>query len=246
MHTEQSSKIAQLAAQSRGLIRGARTAVLSTLMASSQAPFGSLVLCATGPDGAPVLLLSKLAVHTLNLEHDPRACLLYDATGALQAPLTGARLSLMGAIRPIPPDSLKFDKNRFLARHPSAATYADFADFGFYRMQPDRGHLVAGFGQIGWVEAADLLLKSDVWDGLAPAEADILAHMNSDHADSIALYAQKLLGQPPGPWRMSGCDPEGCDLEMQGAFVRLAFGALVQSPARARQELVRLSQLARG
>lgn len=225
-------------------MRGARTAVLSTVLPGDGAPYGSLVLSATCPDGAPLLLLSRLAVHTGNLLHDPRASLLYDATGALEEPLTGARLSLVGAIQPVAANSMAICRTRFLARHPSAAAYADFADFSFYRLQPDRAHLVAGFGQIGWIEGANLLLSLDQWHEIAQAEPGILAHMNKDHPDSIALYAHKLLGQVPGPWRMAGCDPEGCDLALAGAFVRLPFDTMACTAGQIRQELVRLSHLA--
>lgn len=244
MQSEITPNTSQFAAQARAHMRGARTAVLSTILDGNGSPYGSLVLGATCPDGAPILLLSRLAVHTGNLLRDPRASLLYDATGALEDPLTGARLSLVGAIRPVAVDSAALCRSRFLARHPSAAAYADFADFSFYRLQPDRAHLVAGFGQISWIEGADLLLRQDQWTGIAEAETGILAHMNKDHPDSIALYAEKLLGQAPGPWRMAGCDPEGCDLALAGAFVRLPFDAMACTAGQMRQELVRLSHLA--
>ncbi len=245
MQSKTASNTSDLSAQARALVRGARTAVLSTLLAGNGAPYGSLILSATYPDGAPLLLLSKLAVHTGNLLHDPRASLLYDATGALENPLTGARLSLVGAIQPVPAESMAICRTRFLARHPSAAAYADFADFSFYRLQPDRAHLVAGFGQINWIEGADLLLSRGQWAHIAEAETDILAHMNKDHHDSVALYAENLLGQTPGPWRMTGCDPEGCDLALAGTLVRLPFAAMACTAEQARQELVRLSHLAR-
>ncbi len=159
MQGEPSSKITQLAQQARNLIQESRTAALSTLMPDNAGPYGSLVICATFPDGAPMLLLSSLAVHTANLMRDPRACLLYDATHAHTDPLTGARLSLIGSISRVPEPELELCRNRFLARHPDAAAYASFGDFRFYRLQPDRAHLVAGFGQILWIEAADLLSR---------------------------------------------------------------------------------------
>ena len=245
MQSRTASNTSDFSAQARALVRGARTVVLSTLLAGNGAPYGSLVLSATCPDGAPLLLLSKLAVHTQNLLQDLRASLLYDATGALDDPLTGARLSLVGSIQPVPADSRTICRTRFLARHPSAAAYADFADFSFYRLQPDRAHLVAGFGQINWIEGADLLLSRDQWAHIAEAETGILAHMNKDHHDSVALYAENLLGQAPGPWRMTGCDPEGCDLALAGTLVRLPFAAMACTAGQVRQELVRLSHLAR-
>ncbi|MGK2873005.1 MAG: HugZ family protein [Alphaproteobacteria bacterium] len=245
MSVETPSDNSQRAANARALVRGARTAALSTLLANDGAPYGSMVLSATCPDASPVLLLSKLAVHTQNLLHDPRATLLYDAASSLNDPLTGARLSLVGCIRPIPAEATTACRTRFLARHPSAAAYVDFADFSFYRLAPDRAHLVAGFGQINWIEGADMLLSQEQWAALAEAESDILAHMNCDHADSVALYAHKLLGQAAGPWRMVGCDPEGCDLELAGTLARLPFTAMICTPGQVRQELVRFSQLAR-
>ncbi|MEQ1888965.1 MAG: DUF2470 domain-containing protein [Alphaproteobacteria bacterium] len=246
MQAEPIPEIKQRAVIARSLIRGARTAVLSTIMAGDGAPYGSLVLSATHPDAAPLLLLSGLAVHTQNLAGDPRVSLLYDGTGALEDPLTGARLSLAGSIQSVPDGELALCRARFLARHPGAAAYVDFADFSFYQVQPDRAHLVAGFGRINWIEAADLLLAPEQWVTLAGAEADILSHMKNDHSASIALYAEKLLAQPAGPWRMTGCDPEGCDLALGGTCLRLPFDAMAQTAGQVRHELAALSRRARG
>ena len=46
------------------LLREARSGALATLMQDSGDPYCSLVNVATTVDGAPVLLLSKLALHT--------------------------------------------------------------------------------------------------------------------------------------------------------------------------------------
>lgn len=245
MRSETSPEPAPIAAQARALMRGARTAVLGTLMADGGAPYGSLVLSATCPDATPLLLLSGLAAHTRNLTADARASLLYDATAGLDDPLTGARLSLVGTIAPVPPDAAPVCRARFLARFPASEAYAGFADFGFYFFRPDRAHLVAGFGQIHWLEGEDILLPPSQYAELAAAEAGILTHMNQDHADSISLYAERLLGLAPGPWRMAGCDSEGCDLELAGKIARLPFANQIISPDQARRELVGLSHLAR-
>lgn len=238
-----------LAAEARALMRGARTAALSTILSPDQSggggPYGSLALSATCPDATPILLLSRLAVHTGNLAHDPRASLLYDAGAGLEDPLTGARLTLTGRIQATAASDIAADKARFLARHPGAAAYADFADFAFYRLLPERAHFVAGFGRINWIAAADLLLPEDQWAALAALEADILAHMNEDHAGSLALYAEKLLGQASGPWRVAGIDPEGCDLRLGSTCVRLPFVQTIRTADQARFELARLARLAR-
>ena len=127
------------------LIRTALKASLATLDRATGHPYASLILVATEPDGAPVFLISRLALHTRNLEKDPRASLLIDGTGGLGDPLTGGRLTLMGEARPsASPTALR----RFLARHPSAEGYAGFADFSIYALEVASGHYIGGFGRI--------------------------------------------------------------------------------------------------
>lgn len=237
-----------LAAQARLLMRGARCAVLSTVLGPNDktpgAPFGSLVLSAAHPDATPVLLLSRLAAHTRNLAHDPRAALLYENTPNMQNPLMGARLSLLGEIAQTPKAEIPLDRQRFLARHPAAADYADFADFNFYRLIPQRALLVAGFGRIDWLEGADLRLRKGQWEELAGAEPGIISHMNTDHKPAILHYAQHLLGQAAGDWSMTGIDTEGCDLALDGRMARLSFAKPALTAHAARTELVRLARRA--
>jgi hypothetical protein len=136
----------------RALMRGQATAALGTLM--DGAPYASLVLVAFDADGSPLLLLSRLAQHTKNLLADPRVSLLFDGTAGLDDPLTGPRLTVLGSAAACPDtDALQ----RYLARHPSAAAYAGFSDFGLYRVTIARGQLVAGFGRIAWIEAEALV-----------------------------------------------------------------------------------------
>jgi heme iron utilization protein len=80
---------------------------------------------------------------------------------------------------------------------------------------------------------------------LALAEADIVAHMNQDHAEAVGLYAGHLLGLAGAGWRMTGIDPEGIDLRRDGEVARLDFDAPVLTPAAARRTLVALAEAAR-
>jgi putative heme iron utilization protein len=230
----------------RGLVRGADHATLATLgVAGGPAagePYASLVLVACLPDATPVLLISRLADHTRNLEADPRVSLMFDGTAGLDEKLTGARVSVQGvARRSAAPEC----RARFLARHPGAARYADFGDFGFFAVEMRAAHLVAGFGRIHWLEAG--ALRDDAADaaGLVAAEAEIVAHMNADHADAVALYATRLLGRGGEGWRMTGVDPEGADLRRGGEVARLAFARRATTAESARAELVRLVTAAR-
>ncbi|MBI3452031.1 MAG: DUF2470 domain-containing protein [Rhodospirillales bacterium] len=230
----------------RKLMRGLDRAYLATAMRSGAldagAPYASLVLVAIDHDASPILLISTLADHTRNLAEDDRVSLLFDGTLGLAEPLTGPRVSLQGrAAKTAEPRH----RARFLARHPGAAMYADFKDFAFYRVDIARAHLVAGFGRIHWIERDDVRFAAIDPTVLADAEADIVAHMNDDHADAVQLYAAKLLGRDSGEWRMTGVDPEGADLRRGGEVARLAFGHPVRDAEGARAELVRLVKQAR-
>ncbi|MFC3675182.1 HugZ family pyridoxamine 5'-phosphate oxidase [Ferrovibrio xuzhouensis] len=230
------------ARQARAVARACRTATLATSLAG--APYASLVLVAFDLDGAPLLLISRLADHTKNILADGRVSLLCDGTAGFAEPLTGPRASLQG--RAEKTDDPRH-RARFLARQPSAEMYAGFGDFGFYRIAVERTHLVAGFGRIHWFD--DYMLDGD-WTALAEAEPEILQHMNADHADAVQLYAARLLGRAGDGWRLCGIDPEGCDLirgdgDQGRELARLGFARPVADAATARAELVRLVQQAR-
>jgi len=223
----------------RRLIRGRDHGALATLLEGQ--PYVSLVAIACDHDAAPLLLLSDLAQHTKNLLVDRRVSLLFEATAGYPDPLAGPRLSVLGhAERCDDPRAAA----RFAARHPSSAQYAGFGDFHLYRVAVQRGHLVAGFGRITWIEGGELRFAGDA-SVLAAAEAEIVAHMNRDHADAIALYAERLLPRPGAGWRMTGIDPEGLDLRRDGETARVDFAAPVLTPAAARHTLVALAEKAR-
>jgi putative heme iron utilization protein len=211
----------------RRLARSVDRAALATTLADGR-PYASLVLLAWDFDGAPLLLLSDLAEHSRNLARDPRQALLIDGTGGLADPLTGPRASLIGKAAPVGHDRLLA---RFLARHPSAETYAGFADFKLYRVTLERAHFVAGFGRIRWIEGKELRLVGDC-DGLARAEAALLAELNGEDGSK----AEKLLGRGPG-WRLTGLDPEGADLRRKGETARIEFAAPVWDAASLRDAL---------
>jgi putative heme iron utilization protein len=121
--------------------------------------------------------------------------------------------------------------------------YVGFKDFHFYRVAVERAHLVAGFGKIRWLSAAEL--NAVPANGLADAEEGIVSHMNEDHGDAVQLYAGKLLGLDGNDWRMTGIDAEGIDLRRNGQVARLAFEAPLIAASEARKVLVALVGKAR-
>jgi putative heme iron utilization protein len=229
----------------KSLIRSAKQGALATLMASGGDPYCSLVNVATAADSSPLLLISSLAVHTKNLRADPRVSLMLDERRPGD-PLEGARVMIAGRAEIITePAALKPARRRYLARHPAAAQFVDFPDFAFFRIAVREVHLVAGFGRIHTLEGAKVLTEvgdaAEVLDG----EEGAVAHMNEDHMDANALYATKLLGAADGAWRITGLDPEGADLALGDASLRLPFPERVTTMMDLQKSLVKLAGVAR-
>ncbi|HML91389.1 DUF2470 domain-containing protein [Methyloceanibacter sp.] len=238
-----------IAAEARKLIRESFKASLATLDSPDGAPYASLVTLATDAAGAPLFLISTLARHTRNLVHDPRAAILIDGTdggsGRGGDPLQGARLTLSGrAEKTDDPAAAR----RFLARQAQAGFYADFPDFSYWTLRVEGAHFIGGFGRIVDLAPEDLLIPLAGADEVLAAEGGIVAHMNEDHADALALYAQAFGGEaadPASQWTMTGLDPEGCDLLRGTAGLRIPFATRVLTSHDARKELIRLVDDAR-
>jgi heme iron utilization protein len=232
----------EVATDARALVRRAFKGTLGSLDAGNSYPYASLITLATDASGAPIFLISKLARHTANLAKDARASIMIDETGALADPLQGARLTLWGHAEPASGEEVR---RRFLARHPEARVYVDFPDFAFWRLKVEGAHYIGGFGRIFDLGPGDLLLKLAGAEALLEAEPEIVEHMNEDHADALELYATALGEAQPGPWRMTGIDPEGFDIVLKGTARRIAFAQQITTPTEARTELVRLAAEAR-
>jgi heme oxygenase (biliverdin-IX-beta and delta-forming) len=230
---------ARLAAKK--LLREGRSGALATLMAGSGDPYCSLVNLATAPDGAPLLLLSTLALHTKNILADARISLMLDERKDGD-PLEGARVMLMGTAAATDDAGVR---TAYLRRHPEAEMFAGFGDFAFYRMQIGGAHLVAGFGRIVDLSAQDVLTDVSDAQALTAAEGEAIAHMNADHAEACRLYATKLLGGPDGDWTCTGIDPEGLELQQGRLALRLAFPQRVNAPGPLRAVLKDLAAKAR-
>ena len=233
-------------ALAKTLLRATRAGTLATLDRNSGHPFASLVNVATDVDGSPLILVSKLATHTANLEADGRASLLLAETGKGDA-LAHPRLTVLGAFAQV--DRQAADepriRRRFLTRHPKSELYVGFGDFAFWRMTVVSAHLNGGFARAADLAAADL--RTDVSDAgaLIEAEEGAVAHMNTDHAEALRLYATRLLGAPGGDWRCSGIDPDGLDLQQGQSALRLPFAQRITEPGALRAALKQLADKAR-
>src|ERR1700704_1460273 len=216
-------------ALARSLLRRSRQGALATLMAGSGDPYCSLVNVASHPDGAPILLISRLALHTQNILGDSRVSLMLDER-AEGDPLEGSRLMLAGRAEEADSDDVAILRRRYLNAHPSAEAFVDFGDFSFFRIRPAGAHLVAGFGRIVDLRPEQFLTETSDAGALLEAEQGAIEHMNADHRDAMNLYATRLLGAEPADWRCTGCDPDGIDMQAGAITLRLDFPERVTGP----------------
>jgi putative heme iron utilization protein len=228
----------------RSLLRRSRQGALATLRADSGDPYCSLVNVASHGDGSPILLISRLALHTQNILSDSRVSLMLDER-AQGDPLEGSRIMLAGRAEQASGDAVASLRRRYLSAHPSAEAFVDFKDFSFFRIRPAGAHLVAGFGRIVDLKPEQFLTGMSDAGALLEAEQGAIEHMNADHRDAMNLYATKLLGAEPADWSCTGCDPDGIDMQAGSTTLRLDFPERVTGPGDLRKMLVRLAAEAR-
>ena len=228
----------------KSLLRRSRQGALATLMAGSGDPYCSLVNVASACDSSPILLISRLALHTRNILSDPRVSLMLDER-VEGDPLEGARIMLAGTAEEAGDADRENLRRRYLNAHPSAEVFVDFKDFSFFRIKPSGAHLVAGFGRIVDLAPERLLTDISGADALLEAEEGAIEHMNADHRDAMNLYATRLLGADEADWRCTGCDPDGMDMQAGAATLRLDFPQRIVTPAALRQMLKQLAEQAR-
>src|SRR4051812_9835908 len=144
------------AERARTLLHLSRTGSLSTLSRKQAGfPFGSVMPYGLDDHGRPTFLISTMAMHTQNLQADPRASLLVTAPDAATDPLGAARVTLVGTAAPIPQQEVGEARAGYLDRYANAKYWVDFEDFSFYRLDVVDVYYVGGFGVMGWVAAAE-------------------------------------------------------------------------------------------
>ncbi len=165
------------------------------------------------------------------------------AKGGRGDPLAHPRLTLVGTAARVDEPLVRM---RFLRRNPKAELYVDFPDFSFWRVLVRNVHLNGGFARAADFSARELLIDMQNSESLIAAENDILDHMNLDHTDTVARYAQHFGAATPGPWRASGIDPEGLDLVCGDNCLRILFPQPVETATQAHAVLVDMARQARG
>jgi putative heme iron utilization protein len=174
-------------------------------------PFGSVVPYCLDAEGRPLILISRIAQHTRNLQQDARCSLLVGERGADDVQSAG-RLTLLADARQLEdPAEIEAAASRYFEYFPDARDYHKTHDFDFWRLQPVRARYIGGFGAI------------------------------HEHGSAIAHYValNQLPGTPPA--RMAGIDAEGFHLRIGARLYWLAFEQPCSTPGEVRQALVALA-----
>jgi hypothetical protein len=232
----------------RTLLHAGRIGSLSTLSRKQPGfPFGSLMPYGLDSQGRPIFLISTMAMHTQNLQADPRASLFVTDPDSSGDALGSARVTLVGRATRIPESELADARTVYLACYPDSKYWVDFDDFFFYRLEVLDVYYVGGFGVMGWVAAADYALAQS--DPLAEHKRDILQHMNADHKDALVLLAKRFAGIEAQEAEMTSVDRLGFHLRLKTVDgmkgTRIAFSREVRDTAQTREVFVEMVRQAR-
>ncbi|MBI4560801.1 MAG: DUF2470 domain-containing protein [Candidatus Rokubacteria bacterium] len=236
------------AESARTLVYLGRTGMLSTLSAKHPGhPFGSLMPYALDERGRPLFLMSTLAMHTQNLQVDRRASLFVIQPGWTGDPLAAGRVTLVGEVCRLPEADGPEVREAYLSRHPNAAYWIDFKDFGFYRLEVADVYYVGGFAAMDWVSVEEYLAARP--DPLADAAAAIIEHMNRDHPDALVTFARVLAGASADAASLVSVDRLGFKLRIKSGqglhSARIAFPREVTTAEESRAVFVEMVCAAR-
>ena len=210
-------------------------------------PFGSVMPYALDASGRPIFLISTMAMHTQNLQADPRSSVLVTDFQPDQDPLGASRVTIMGNTQRVAEADRAAARETYLARHANSKYWVDFEDFHFYRMDVVDLYYVGGFGVMGWVDSSQYGQAKP--DPLSDHAAEIIRHMNQDHGDSLILLAKAFAGIEAEDAKITAVDRLGFNVRlktperMRGA--RINFLHEVANPQQTREVLVKMVQQAR-
>jgi heme iron utilization protein len=134
-----------------------RYGVLSTCsVAETGYPFGSITPYIVTTDGEIAIFVSHLAEHTHNIQANPHVSLtIFDPKDAAN-PTAGMRLSCLAMAIPAQDDTSL--RAIYLNKFPDSEMILNLPGFHFYLLKLVKIHLVAGFGQVKWLNAEQLSL----------------------------------------------------------------------------------------
>ncbi|MNM66171.1 Pyridoxamine 5'-phosphate oxidase [compost metagenome] len=202
-------------------------------------PFGSVVPYCLDEAGRPLILISRIAQHTRNLQDDPKCSMLVGERNADDIQAAG-RLTLLAEARQITDaGAIEAAAQRYYRYFPSSKDFHRVHDFDFWVLEPVQWRFIGGFGDIHWIAAESVPLANPF---VGEAETSMVEHMNSDHASAIAHYVELASLSADEPAELVGIDTEGFHLRIGQTLHWLPFPAPCGNPGAVRQALVQLAR----
>lgn len=225
------------ARDARQMLRAHRYGALCTLSNKFDGfPFGSITPYLADHDGSLLIFISALAEHTKNIQHDPRVSLITHSQDSPHIQTQG-RVTVVGVAHPA--DDREQSGKRYLRYFPEAETYFAMHDFSFYRIVPQAIRYIGGFGKIHWVAAENYSVPPYP---LIEQEDDVIAHMNTDHRDTMRHYCRHFKQIDALAVEMLGLDCDGFDVRADIRVLRFDFAEEVLDAQQARMALVKMAQ----
>ncbi|MEM9330625.1 MAG: DUF2470 domain-containing protein [Pseudomonadota bacterium] len=213
----------------KGILRVGDTATLRCMSRGSSEETTITVSYISDLSGVPILCLDEavtsgvrseeLEVSNLEIGDNPKAF-------------------IRGRLEFIEDDARPFAEARFIGSNhkiPNGSSLVRYIPRDVIVSVDQQRHTVSG---------NDILTKTN--QELRAYERRVVDHMNDDHADAIKLYAEKLLDEPPGNWRMATLDMEGMDLVSDEKRTRLWFNPPMTDSGEIKTRLIELVKEARG
>lgn len=224
--------------EARRLVRHFRSGVLATQSLKFPGyPYASALPFCADQQGRMVVLISHLAEHTQNADHDRRVSFLVAPSGA--ALQEQARVTLIGDLAPAADAAVAA---RYLRYFPEGERYLNIGGFRFFRLEPLSLRYIAGFGSIHTIPGESYLAPPLA---IAEVESEVLAHMNAEHANNLRDYCRHVHGRTVQTAQMIGIDCDGFDVLGDAEILRFDFDGEVKDAGAARAELVNLARASR-
>ena len=220
------------------MVRHFRSGVLATQSLKFPGyPYASALPFCTDQQGRVVVLISHLAEHTQNADHDRRVSFLVAPSGAEVQ--EQARVTLIGDLIPTEDAAVTA---RYLRYFPESERFLSIGGFRFFRLEPLSLRYIAGFASIHTIPGESYLAPPLA---IAEAESEILAHMNAEHANNLRGYCQHVYNRTVESARMMGIDCDGFDVVADAEVLRFDFDGEIKDAGAARAELVNLAKASR-
>ncbi|CAI5459704.1 unnamed protein product [Closterium sp. Yama58-4] len=214
------------AEEARTVVDRCTRGVLSTYSQKFEGfPFGSMVTYASDDQGRPILAISALSPHTADLLADPRCSLLVSRNPLVTSDTV---VTLLARATLVDESERAAVREAYLKRHPTAF-WVDFGDFHLLRVEPVRVRMTGNVATFAAGASVSELAAQEYAgaqpDPIAPFEAPIAAHMNSDHEDAVRAMVHAAL-----------------QVEVPSAKILYVdrFGFLVETPLKGQVSRVRL------